>query len=91
MPRIDDAPVQEVERIEINAAGARVTRQRYPSAGTPNTRVELKVLDLATNSVTPVQLGNDDTYLARVKWFPDSQRLAVQRQSRNQQHIYKND
>jgi len=85
--RIDDAPVQEVERIEINAVGARVTRQRYPSAGTPNTRVELKVLDLATNGVTPVQLGNDDTYLARVTWFPDSRRLAVQRQSRNQQRL----
>ena len=32
--RIDDAPVQEVERFEINADGARMYRQRYPAAGT---------------------------------------------------------
>ena len=46
--RIDDAPVQEVERFEINADGARMYRQRYPAAGTPNTRVELKVIELAS-------------------------------------------
>lgn len=85
--RIDDTRVQEVERIEINAQGARVTRQRYPSAGTANTLVELKVLDLESNVVTPVQLGDDDTYLARVTWFPDSRRLAVQRQSRDQRRL----
>ena len=54
--RIDDAPVQEVERFEINADGARMYRQRYPAAGTPNTRVELKVLELASGKVTPVEL-----------------------------------
>jgi dipeptidyl-peptidase-4 len=85
--RIDDSPVQEVERIEINADGARVFRQRYPAAGTANTRVELKVLELKTARVTPVQLGNEDTYLARVSWFRDSQRLAVQRQSRDQRRL----
>src|SRR5215212_7423095 len=54
--RIDDAPVQEVERFEINADGARMYRQRYPAAGTPNTTVELKVLELASGKVTPVEL-----------------------------------
>ena len=68
--RIDDAPVQEVERFEINADGARMFRQRYPAAGTPNTRVELKVLELASGKVTPVELELGDGYLARVNWFP---------------------
>jgi dipeptidyl-peptidase 4 len=36
--RIDDTPVQEVERFEINADGARMFRQRYPAAGTANTK-----------------------------------------------------
>lgn len=85
--RIDDSPVQEVERFEINADGARMFRQRYPAAGTPNTRVELKVLELESNRVTPVELGNEETYLARVTWFPDSRRLAVQRQSRDQKRL----
>lgn len=85
--RTDDSPVQEVERFEINADGARMFRQRYPAAGTPNTRVELKVLELSSGRITPVNLGNADTYLARVTWFPDSRRLAVQRQTRDQKRL----
>jgi dipeptidyl-peptidase-4 len=85
--RIDDAPVQEVERYEINAGGARMYRQRYPAAGTPNTRVELKLIELASGTVTPVALELDDGYLARVDWFPDSRHLAVQRQTRDQKQL----
>ncbi|MFL6618626.1 MAG: DPP IV N-terminal domain-containing protein [Povalibacter sp.] len=85
--RIDDSPVREVERFEINADGARMFRQRYPAAGTPNTHVELKVLDLSTKRVTPVDLGTGDTYLARVNWFKDSRSLAVQRQPRDQKRL----
>jgi len=85
--RIDDAPVQEVERYEINADGARMYRQRYPAAGTPNTRVELKVMELASGRVTPVELELGDGYLARVDWFPDSKHLAAQRQTRDQKRL----
>jgi dipeptidyl-peptidase-4 len=85
--RIDDSPVAEIERFEINADGAKAVRQRYPAAGTPNTRVELKVLDLTTRRVINVDLGLQDGYLARVNWFPDSRRLAVQRQTRDQKQL----
>jgi len=82
--RIDDAPVQEIERLEINADTANVFRQRYPATGTANTLVELKLLDLASGKITPVDLGKDDHYLARVNWFPDSTHVAVQKESRDQ-------
>lgn len=85
--RIDDAPVQEVERFEINADGARMFRQRYPAAGTANTKVELKVAALDTSKVTDIDLGLGDGYLARVKWFPDSKSLAIQRQTRDQKKL----
>ena len=85
--RIDDTPVQEVERFEINADGARMYRQRYPAAGTPNTHVELKVLELASGKVTPIELDLGDGYLARVNWLPDSKHLAVQRQPRDQKRL----
>ena len=85
--RTDDAPVQEVERFEINADGARMFRQRYPAAGTANTKVELKVIALASGKVTDVDLALGDGYLARVKWFPDSRFLAVQRQTRDQKKL----
>lgn len=85
--RIDDSPVQEVERFEINADGARMFRQRYPAAGTANTKVELKVVALSSGKVTDVDLALGDGYLARVKWFPDSRFVAVQRQTRDQKKL----
>lgn len=85
--RIDDTPVQEVERFEINADGARMFRQRYPAAGTANTHVSLKVFDLRSGSASDVAVKFDDGYLARVTWFQDSKHLAVQRQTRDQKKL----
>lgn len=85
--RIDDSPVQEVERLQINADSAQISRQRYPAAGTANTRVELKIIELASDRVVAVELGEEDHYLARVNWFPNATDLAVQRQSRDQRRL----
>jgi dipeptidyl-peptidase 4 len=86
--RVDETAVAEVERIEIQADGARVVRQRYPATGTPNARVDLFVADLAAGSRLQVDLGaNADVYLPRVDWFPDGRGLAVQRQSRDQKTL----
>jgi dipeptidyl-peptidase-4 len=86
--RVDETAVAEVERIEIQAGGARVVRQRYPATGTANARVDLFVADLAAGSRLQVDLGaNADVYLPRVDWFPDGNGLAVQRQSRDQKTL----
>jgi dipeptidyl-peptidase-4 len=85
--RIDDSPVREIERFEINAEGAQLFRQRYPAAGTANTQVELNVIELSSKHVTPIELALNDGYLARVDWFPDSRHLAVQRQRRDQKQL----
>jgi dipeptidyl-peptidase 4 len=86
--RVDEAPVNEVERFEIQATGARVVRQRYPATGTPNARVDLYVADLGAESRLRLDLGeNHDIYLPRVDWFPDSRGIAVQRQSRDQKAL----
>jgi dipeptidyl-peptidase-4 len=86
--RIDDSPVREIERSEIYADHITTVRQRYPAAGTANTNVDVKVIDLTSNATTNVDLGRDrSVYLARVDWFPDSQSLAVQREPRNQQRL----
>jgi dipeptidyl-peptidase 4 len=84
---IDDSPVQEVERLEINADGARVSRQRYPAAGTANTLVTLNVVDVKSGTIKPLDIDFSDGYLARVNWFRDSQHLAVQRQTRDQKKL----
>ncbi len=88
LARVDESPVAEVERFEIQATGARVVRQRYPATGAANAQVELFVADVAAETRIPLDLGTvRDIYLPRVEWFPDSRGLAVQRQSRDQKTL----
>jgi dipeptidyl-peptidase-4 len=88
LTRVDESSVNEVERFEIQAAGATVVKQRYPATGESNARVDLIIADLAARSQLKLDLGPDtDIYLPRVDWFPDSLGLAVQRQSRNQKTL----
>lgn len=83
--RVDESPVDVMERFEINADNVRVIRQRYPAAGRPNARVELFVHDLASGATRPVAAR--DEYLARVAWFPEGDAIAVQTQSRDQRQL----
>jgi len=88
--RVDESPVDEVERFEIYADTVKVIRQRYPAAGRANAKVDLFVATLATRNIESRELPTaaaGDGYLARVNWMPDSKALAVQRQSRNQQFL----
>ncbi|MGH8250270.1 MAG: DPP IV N-terminal domain-containing protein [Steroidobacteraceae bacterium] len=85
--RVDESPVAEVERFEIGAGGIRVLRQRYPATGGANAEVRLAILALAGGEPAWVELGDKDYYLARVAWFPEGDRLLVQRQSRDQKRL----
>jgi len=85
--RVDESPVAELERFEIAADGIAVVRQRYPATGEANARVTLAVLSLDSGGAAPVDLGSEDQYLARVDWFPEGDRLLVQRQSRDQKRL----
>ena len=75
--RVDESPVEEVERFEIGADGVRVFKQRYPATGHANAAVTLAILALESGTVTWADLGEHDGYLARVAWYPESNRLLV--------------
>src|SRR5262249_23483773 len=86
--RVDERAVQEVERFEIQATGAKIVRQRYPSTGTPNARVDLLVAEIGSEPLRQLDLGaQHDIYLPYVEWFPDSRGIAVERQSRDQKTL----
>ncbi|HWE99505.1 MAG TPA: DPP IV N-terminal domain-containing protein [Caulobacteraceae bacterium] len=87
--RVDEAPVEIAQRLEIGAEGAAVIPQRYPRAGTPNARVEIFIQTLS-GRVGPVKvdLGADpDIYVARAAWAKDGRALFVERESRDQQTL----
>ena len=84
---VDESPVAEVERFEIDAGGVRVLKQRYPATGHSNARVTLAILALESGEVASCELGDKDYYLARVQWYPKGDRLIVQRQARDQKRL----
>jgi dipeptidyl-peptidase 4 len=62
--------------------------ERYPQSGTPNARVKLGVITLATGQIKWMDAGGtDDALLARVMWLPDSSQLAVERLNRVQNQL----
>lgn len=87
--KIDESPVHIMQRYEIGTAGGvTVYEQRYPLAGTDNVLIDLGVVDLASGDVSWLDLGDEeDIYLTRVNWTPDSATVAFQRQSRDQQTL----
>lgn len=87
--QFDEARVLVKDRYEVQPDGGVVTlKQRYPEAGSANALVKLGIATVADQSVNWVDLGsNDDIYLARVNWLPNSQKLAVQRLNREQTQL----
>lgn len=85
---VDESPVTTSVRYEIDADDFNVFEQRYPFTGTPNAKVSVQIITVATGEVRELPFrGDSDTYLARLKWRPDSSAVAVQVQSRDQRHL----
>ena len=86
--RIDESAIEPTLRYEIEADRITLVEQRYPFTGTPNVSYRLGVVQLDDESTRWIDLGEeDDIYIPRVKWLPDSKRLSFQRQSRDQKTL----
>ena len=86
--QVDESTVELAKRYQIFENSFKVTEERYPFTGENNVRIRLAVLELATGKQVWVDLGdNEDIYLARVDWTPDSSTLVFQRQSRDQKRL----
>ena len=89
LARVDESPVAEVERFEIQATGASIVRQRYPATGTPTRGSDLFVADLAADEPPAARPRRESPTSICRAWtgFPDSRGIAVQRQSRDQKTL----
>ena len=90
--QVDESPVKEVDRYDIQADSVVVRKQRYPEAGSANAIVKLIVVktdDVKTKNFTAqgVPLGsNKDIYFADAGWTK-SGKLFYQIQSRDQKTL----
>jgi dipeptidyl-peptidase-4 len=86
--RVDESPIRIAERFEIYAEDFKVYKQRYPATGTPNAEIRLGVIAPDGKNLRWMNTGAEtDIYLPRVTWLPESDFLAVQRQSRDQKKL----
>lgn len=87
--KVDESPVQTVIRNEIYAEDIKLIEQRYPATGTNNVSIKLAIVETKKKARTKfVNLGKEtDIYIPRVKWFPNSQQLSYQWQSRDQKTL----
>ena len=86
--QVDESPVEIAKRYQIFENSFKLTEERYPFTGERNVRIKLAVLELATGKQVWVDLGDEeDIYLARVDWTPDSSTIVYQRQSRDQKRL----
>lgn len=81
----DDSGVGEMHYVDFEPNLPRLVKQRHPKAGEANPKVRAGVVQLDDARTTWVDLGaNPYEYLARIKWLPDSRRLAIQALDRPQ-------
>lgn len=84
----DEKGIDERGRYEIVRDGFNVLNERYPRAGTNNVVVKLGIMDIASGETTWVGLGNnEDIYIPRVSWVPDSSGIFFQQQNRAQTRL----
>ena len=81
----DDSGVGEMHYVDFEPNLPKLIKQRHPKPGSANPRVRAGVVGLDDGKTTWIDLGAyPHEYLARIKWLPDSQRLAVQTMNRPQ-------
>ena len=69
--RVDEGSVSLKTRAQIFADRTALTTQRYPAAGEANAQVTAFVIDLVSNSRTPLPLPTEAEYIVRAGFFAD--------------------
>jgi dipeptidyl-peptidase-4 len=84
----DDSPVEPSLFVDFRPVMPRIFRQRYPKAGFPNPRVRVGLVDASGGETRWVRLEERPwEYVARVRWLPDSSRIAVETMTRDHEHL----
>ena len=84
----DESPVSLVHYVDFKPTVPRVVTQRYPKTGGINPIVRLGIIEMANGRITWMDTSEIPyEYIVRLKWLPDSSRLAFQAMNRDQTRI----
>ncbi|MGM0596487.1 MAG: DPP IV N-terminal domain-containing protein [Myxococcota bacterium] len=83
--KVDENQVPIRKRIEVGSDSFKVVKQRYPSAGKHNAKVETGVVGFRGGKIRWFKLPAYE-YIPRVKWINKNQ-VAIQTQNRSQQEL----
>jgi dipeptidyl-peptidase-4 len=84
--RFDDRPVKEFHLVSgWTTRTNSIMTEAYPKPGQPNPIAALMVLDVATRTITEIDVGpSTEQYIYEVEWTPDSKGLLFRRTPRRQ-------
>ncbi|WP_248289631.1 DPP IV N-terminal domain-containing protein [Thalassotalea sp. Y01] len=86
--KVDESEVKTELRNEIYAEQIKLYEQRYPATGTNNVKISLHSVKVSNGKISNYNLGSEqDIYIARVNWTPDSKSIVYQWQDRSQQTL----
>jgi len=81
----DDSGVGEMHYVDFEPNLPRLINQRHPKPGEANPKVRAGIVSLEDAKTTWIDVGSYPyEYLARLKWLPDSKRVALQMLDRPQ-------
>ena len=82
---VTDVPVSTF--VDFRPQEPRIIHQVYPKAGEKIRRCAVGVVDVAPATRGGCNVAEPYEWLVRVKWLPDSQRVAVETMDRPQKHL----
>ena len=86
--QLDERHVEKYPLPDALSYPGATIEERYPVAGSPNPVARIGVVGLAGGEAKWMDTGADaSVLLARVEWLSDSQRLAIERLNREQNHL----
>jgi dipeptidyl-peptidase-4 len=86
--RFDQTRVKEFYMIDEMHVYNKVIPLKYPKTGEQNSIIKIGVIDIATGETTWMDIGeDDDIYIPRIYWTNSSDKLAMLRANRHQNHL----
>ncbi|MHB1170673.1 MAG: beta-propeller domain-containing protein, partial [Longimicrobiales bacterium] len=84
--RFDQSPVDTFYMIDDLELYSELVPLRYPKAGTENSSVQIRVVNIADGATSTITQVDGDSYLPRMDWMGEDA-LLIQRMSRHQNRL----